>query len=112
MALFESALSVLRVNRTNAFSCDSVDGRGGSLVRGEHWSDADQLGTRAQMAVEGRWQGLTLNHLVEEDTGLYHCRVDFRAAPTRNLRIQLQVVGKWWGRGVMIGWLGGWVIGR
>ena len=72
----------------------SVDGRGSSLFSGEHWSDADQLGTRAALRLAGgNPQGLLLSRLVVEDGGLYHCRVDFRASPTRNLRVELQMIG-------------------
>ncbi|KAF2362650.1 Immunoglobulin [Trinorchestia longiramus] len=69
-----------------------MDARGASLSSAEHWSDADQLGTRAHLQVHSARQGMLLSHLVEEDRGLYHCRVDFKSSPTRNLRIRLDIV--------------------
>ncbi|XP_047738538.1 nephrin-like [Hyalella azteca] len=69
-----------------------VDARGSSLPSSEHWSDADQLGTRAELLANAPTQGLMLSHLVEEDGGLYHCRVDFKSSPTRNLRIRLDII--------------------
>jgi len=62
------------------------------------WSDAHVLGDRADFSfgdyVEGGDSSLTVNQLDPSDAGLYRCRVDFRAAPTRNSMANLTVVGE------------------
>lgn len=73
---------------------DSVDARNSSVYAGEHWTDNDQLGNRASLRVRSGEQGLQITKLVEEDAGLYRCRVDFKSSPTKNFRINLSVIGK------------------
>uniref|UniRef100_A0A6A7FZD0 Protein turtle homolog A-like n=4 Tax=Hirondellea gigas TaxID=1518452 RepID=A0A6A7FZD0_9CRUS len=70
----------------------SVDARGSSMYSGEHWSDPDQLGTRGSVKVRSGHQGLYLTKLVPEDAGQYRCRVDFKTSPTKNFRINLQII--------------------
>ncbi|XP_042866827.1 hemicentin-2-like [Penaeus japonicus] len=69
----------------------SLDSRSVALERGRHWA-ANDLGFRAYMMVGRKRTGLFLETVHLEDQGEYRCRVDFLESPTRNLRIQLDVV--------------------
>ncbi|KAG7154098.1 Neural cell adhesion molecule 1-like 4 [Homarus americanus] len=67
-----------------------IDARSGSLESSVHWS---ALGDRAHFDVSSDdTQSLVISHVEAEDDGDYRCRVDFRASPTRNLRVNLLVV--------------------
>ena len=66
---------------------------------GRHWNDGVNLGARARFenndAAPARAPSiLWIDDLREEDRGAYRCRVDFRQAPTRNARINLEVIGE------------------
>ena len=71
-----------------------MDARGKSLYSGEHWVDSEQFDGRASLKVRPGQQGLYLSRLSLQDAGQYRCRVDFKLSPTRNLRINLQIVGQ------------------
>ncbi len=75
------------------------------LSGGRHWSDTGALGGRATFsfadsglrsetgaAITHSW--LRLDPLRRDDGGVYRCRVDFREAPTRNTRIELNLISK------------------
>jgi len=62
------------------------------MYSGEHWADKDQLGDRARVRARPGQQGLYITRLVDEDAGLYRCRVDFKRSPTRNLRVKLEII--------------------
>lgn len=68
----------------------SYDGR--AKATSAHWAD-DMLAGRA------RWHstipsGLRIRDVVASDRALYRCRVDFKISPTRNHKIELDVIGK------------------
>uniref|UniRef100_A0A6A7G0P9 Protein turtle homolog A-like n=1 Tax=Hirondellea gigas TaxID=1518452 RepID=A0A6A7G0P9_9CRUS len=88
----DSPILVLFFYETKGTPIYSVDARGSSLYTGEHWSDVEQLGSRASLKVRPGRQGLLLTKLTNEDAGLYRCRVDFKSSPTRNLRIRLEII--------------------
>jgi hypothetical protein len=73
----------------------SFDVRGNGVEIGRHWNDGVNLGARARFESNGIPEPvLWIEDLREEDRGIYRCRVDFRQAPTRNTRINLEVIGK------------------
>ena len=79
------------------FSPLSYDVRGNGVEIGRHWNDGVNLGARARFENDARPPAppvLWIDDLREEDRGAYRCRVDFRQAPTRNARINLQVIGE------------------
>ena len=74
----------------------SLDSRRRGLVKGAHWA-GEALAGRASLSVGvgGRTRsGLVLEHLTKEDLGEYRCRVDFLESPTRNARVQLDIIGE------------------
>ena len=72
--------------------------RGNGVEIGRHWNDGVNLGARARFenaASAGSASSvLWVDDLREADRGAYRCRVDFRQAPTRNARINLEVIGE------------------
>ncbi|XP_069160721.1 muscle M-line assembly protein unc-89 isoform X2 [Procambarus clarkii] len=70
----------------------SIDGRSGPIKRAPHWSDEQTLGTRAYFDMGREPPGLVLQPVEANDDAEYRCRVDFRSSPTRNVRIQLEVI--------------------
>ena len=90
----------------------SYDLRGGKF---KHWTDKHIIGNRASFVLspiahvpgqdfssvdiggnrdESGLSVLTVKNARSRDEGLYRCRVDFRAAPTRNSMANLTVIGK------------------
>ena len=76
-----------------------------------HYTDDNVFGQRAKMRVpmhrhaaqlQLNHQGLEHNfvavlevdHLRQEDTGIYKCRADFKNSPTKNHRFRLSVLSK------------------
>ncbi|KAK8398711.1 hypothetical protein O3P69_004075 [Scylla paramamosain] len=70
----------------------SIDGRSGPVRRGQHWSDEKALGRRAYLELAGRTPGLVIEAVRAMDQDLYRCRVDYDIHPTRNVRVQLNVI--------------------
>ncbi|XP_069163229.1 protein turtle homolog A [Procambarus clarkii] len=64
------------------------------LGRGKerHWSDEEQLGSRAVLEVTTSPALLRVSNLGLADQGLYTCRVDFKVQPTKTTRVNLTVV--------------------
>ncbi|CAL4149715.1 unnamed protein product, partial [Meganyctiphanes norvegica] len=67
------------------------DARSGPFSTAQHWS-APELGSRAHFDVGRSPSGLVIEAVEFQDDGDYRCRVDFRASPTRNLRVRLHVI--------------------
>ena len=80
----------------------SYDVRGNGVEIGRHWNDGVNLGARARFenaasagsGSSGSSSVLWVDDLRDADRGAYRCRVDFRQAPTRNARINLEVIGE------------------
>lgn len=77
------------------FSHFSVDTRDSNFAQGTHWSD-ETYRERLSFHVEGRAGTLTIKSTTEDDTGEYRCRVDFQKSPTRNSKVNLTVISKYW----------------
>ncbi|XP_068232288.1 uncharacterized protein [Palaemon carinicauda] len=71
----------------------SIDGRTENFREAEHWSYDEALGNRAFLNMSLRPPGLVIKPLYESDKDEYRCRVDYRSSPTRNVRIDLKVIG-------------------
>ena len=94
----------------------SVDARSGILKEAVHWSAPHLVGNRADFQFPrqsssnhinsgsshrssggGYYRnppvGLVLRDVEATDDAEYHCRVDFRASPTHNVRVRLHVIG-------------------
>ena len=78
----------------------SVDGRDTEITKGGHWSSETVLGRRASfMWPEEQLQstsvGLLLTNINLVDESVYRCRVDFKEAQTKNLLVNLSIIGEW-----------------
>ena len=73
----------------------SFDVRGNGVEIGRHWNDGINLGARARFDENSKPQPvLWIESLRDSDQGTYRCRVDFKQAPTKNFKINLNVIGK------------------
>ena len=62
---------------------------------GRHWNDGVSLGPRARFDETTKPHPLLwIEDLREADGGTYRCRVDFKQAPTKNSKVNLQVIGE------------------
>ena len=94
------------------FICSyDLRGRAGSQ-KAQHWSDDHVLGKKRAMffmappavssSQESLLSVLKIRGIRDSDRGLYRCRVDFKAAPTRNTRANLTVIGNCFIRVIMV----------
>ncbi|XP_066943140.1 contactin-4-like [Macrobrachium rosenbergii] len=70
----------------------SIDGRNGPVRQAHHWSDENTLGKRAYFDLSANPSGLVINPVRSSDHDMYRCRTDFRSSPTKNVRVQLQII--------------------
>lgn len=75
-------------------SCCSYDARSRQFGKAKLWSATHFWGHRASFRASPPAQ-LTLQDLRQSDEGVYRCRVDFRNSPTKNLKVNLTVIGKY-----------------
>jgi hypothetical protein len=68
--------------------------RGKHMNKAKLWSAPNVFGPRAIFQTITTPAELHVDNLSLTDEGVYRCRVDFRNSPTRNLKINLSVIGK------------------
>lgn len=73
----------------------SFDVRGRPIGQAKLWSSPTVFGSRAFFSTANRPAQLKVDNIQLADEGMYRCRVDFRNSPTRNLKINLTVIGKY-----------------
>jgi hypothetical protein len=74
--------------------CHSFDVRGRQFGQAKLWSSPAAFGARAYFRTASTPAQLLVDDVALTDEGMYRCRVDFRNTPTRNLKINLTVIGK------------------
>lgn len=72
----------------------SFDVRGRQYGQAKLWSAPTVFGLRAFFSTATHPAHLKVDNIEVSDEGMYRCRVDFRNSPTRNLKINLTVIGK------------------
>lgn len=73
----------------------SFDARDTSLLdTGSHHEGNSSLTGRSHFNTTQRETAFVISNTKGSDNGLYRCRVDFLKSPTRNIKIQLSVIGE------------------
>lgn len=72
----------------------SFDVRSKTFGQAKLWSSPTMFGSRAYFSTAYHPAQLKVDNIRLADEGIYRCRVDFRNSPTRNLKINLTVIGK------------------
>ncbi|KAL7296975.1 hypothetical protein TKK_0009412 [Trichogramma kaykai] len=80
-------------NGTSA-SIYSVDARDRDLTYAEKWSDDEAFSTRATFLQDKQPAMLGIDHIREDEAGIYRCRVEFQVGQTRNSKVNLSVIGE------------------
>ena len=78
------------------FLCRSLDTREKEYKDAERWSDEKIFGQRAYFILDKEPAQLSVDNIQEEDENTYRCRVDFKFAQTRNSKVNLTVIGKFY----------------
>ena len=72
--------------------------RGKPPQAGKHWSAEPPFGfgqrARFRVPAAESFTALVIKDVTLLDEGVYRCRVDYRNSPTRNMKLNLTVVGK------------------
>lgn len=72
----------------------SYDTRGSHSTHAKHWKDGN-IEERAFFNTIREPSALSIDNISEKDEGEYRCRIDYQKSPTKNLRVRLSVIGKW-----------------
>ncbi|XP_076665938.1 neural cell adhesion molecule 2 [Andrena cerasifolii] len=70
----------------------SVDARDRDFRIAERWSHDTVFSNRAYFMPDKQPAELGVDHIREEDAGIYRCRVDFQIGQTRNSKVNLTVI--------------------
>jgi len=76
--------------------CYSLDAREREYKDAERWSDEKIFGPRAYFIPDKEPAQLSVDNIQGPDEGIYRCRVDFKFAQTRNSKVILTVIGKYY----------------
>lgn len=76
--------------------CYSYDSRGKISESGTHWKNNTVIGNRAFFRITPDPATLVIENIKLTDDGLYRCRVDFQKSPTKNHKVFLQVIRKYY----------------
>lgn len=74
----------------------SYDMRSKHTDKATHWKDKEYLNERGHFRTTTEPAILNIKKVEQRDEGEYLCRVDFVRSPTRNSKIYLTVIGKFW----------------
>ena len=72
----------------------SYDARHGSWNLGARWSDQTEFGPRAYFQLSSSPAELRVEDIQEAEAGIYRCRVDYRNSPTKNVKLNLTIIGE------------------
>lgn len=72
-----------------------MDARQGDMNKAHHWAIDSHMESRTFFLANEKPARLIITNVVEQDQGVYRCRVDFVNSPTRNFKVKLIVVGKY-----------------
>lgn len=70
----------------------SVDVRDRDTKSAKRWSDDSVFASRAYFIFEKLPGELAVQSIRESDTGIYRCRIDFKVAQTKNIKVNLTVI--------------------
>lgn len=92
--LFSFVLFLALIFYFSNFIDYSFDVRGRQFSQAKLWSSPTVFGARAFFSTANEPAQLKVDNIQLADEGVYRCRVDFGNSPTRNLKINLTVIGK------------------
>jgi hypothetical protein len=73
----------------------SFDARNSNFANGSHRINNNSISGRSFFRASTNPAVLELESTKNSDSGVYRCRVDFHKSPTRNSRVQLNVISEY-----------------
>ena len=71
----------------------SLDVRGKPLDQANHWAESSSIGKRSSFSTTSNPNSLVVDDLTLADEGIFRCRVDYRNSPTKNVKLNLTIIG-------------------